>query len=179
MRLFLSLVLVLSLTGCGALITAATLSGKVPDSASILEAAVRTGRTLAAGQAAPEGGLRTIEAGQAVSGTLTEEDEQLQDGSYFSARLYDGAVGERIRVDLWSEAFAPVVILGFMEGGIEGTFEQLDAVGGDGSPATLTRELERTGTYVVVASTLEPGSTGAYRMRVMSDGETAEADAAP
>lgn len=157
-----------ALSGCALLFTAATMSGKMPDTASVLEAAVRAGRTLTA----PQAELRTIATGEAATGTLTETDEQLEDGSYFATWFYTGSMGDTVQIDLWSDDFEPYLILGFMEGGLEGSFEQLAAAGeaGAGSPATLTLTLDRSGTYAIVANTIESGRTGAYRLRVMAPG---------
>lgn len=152
-------------SGCGLLITAAKVSGKMPDTATLVEAAIRTGMALAGARP----GVRTITAGEAVSGTISLNDEQLEDGSHFQVWFYTGTAGEQIQIDMWSDAFEPYLILGFMEGGLEGTFEQLEAVGevGAGSPVTIRRELDRTGMYAIVANSVEPGQVGAYRLRVL------------
>lgn len=163
--LLLSALLVVLLPGCGALITAAQMSGKMPSTEAVVNAAVRTARALTPA----EQELRTIAAGDAVSGSLTEAHEQLEDGSHFATWFYTGTAGETVQIDLWSDDFEPFLIVGFMEGGLEGSFEQIASAGdvGAGSPVTLSWTLDRSGLYAIVANTVEPGQTGSYRLRVM------------
>jgi hypothetical protein len=155
------------LPGCGLLITAAQMSGKMPSTEAVVNAAVRTARALTAAQ--PE--IRTIASGEAATGTLTDEHERLEDGSYFATWFYTGSKGETVQIDLWSDDFEPYLILGFMEGGMEGSFEQLAATGeaGAGAQATLSLRLERSGLYAIVVNTVEAAQTGSYRLRVMAN----------
>ncbi len=162
----------LPMGGCGAIVTAATMSGKLPDAATVLEAAVRAGRSLSD----PAAELRTIGPNQGVTGTLDEDDHQLDDGTYFDTWFYTGSAGERVQIDLWSDDFEPFLVLGFMEVGLQGTFEQLAAAGGPDlpQPASIVITLDRSGTYAILANTVEPGQLGAYRMRVMHPGAEGE-----
>ena len=153
-----------SFTGCAAIIGVATLSSKVAATQSILDAALRTARRFAE---VPDE-LPRITSGQAVEGTLALGDEELEDGSFFHTWFYDGTAGERLIVRMTSETFAPFVVIGFMEGGLEGRFVQLDGQGPlpDGSTARISIELERTGLYTILANSEEPGATGAYRLEM-------------
>lgn len=153
-------------SGCALAITAAQMSGKLPSTASVIDAAVRTAGALSG----PAGETRTIASGEARQGALTEESEQLEDGSYFAAWFYSAAGGETIQIDLWSEDFQPYLILGFMEGGMEGSFVQVAATGGEEepSPVRLVETLEQPGTYAIIANAFEPGELGTYRLRVIA-----------
>lgn len=153
------------LGGCGAIITAATMSGKLPDATTVLEAAVRAGRAVTD----PGSELRVIGRNETATGMLDEGDYQLDDGTYFDTWFYSGTRGERIQIDLWSGDFDPFLVLGFMEGGLEGTFVQLAGAGGidEPQPASIEIVLEYSGTYAILANTVEADQMGSYRLRVL------------
>jgi hypothetical protein len=152
------------LAGCALVVGAVSLSSKVATSRTILDAALATARRFAETPAE----MPLLTSGQAVEGTLTATDEQLEDGSHFHVWFYEGMAGERLIVRMTSEEFEPFVIIGFMEGGVQGEFVQLDGQGPlpDGSTARIGIDLEQTGLYAILANSSGPGGTGPYRLEL-------------
>jgi hypothetical protein len=148
-----------ALSGCAAII----LAGKVAQTAQLVEiAAAAARRAMAAGE------VSRIAAGQTVNGMLDGEDARLEEGHPFEAWLYEGRAGERIQIDLESDAFDAFLVFGRMVGGPQGTFEQIasDDDSGEGTNARLEVDLEESGTYSILATSVETGSGGPYRLTV-------------
>ncbi|WP_420129115.1 hypothetical protein [Longimicrobium sp.] len=125
--------------------------------------------TLTAEERAPAAAPRTtpIRLGENATGELEEGDAELEDGRWYDAYVYTGRAGERLRVDLRSEAFDAFVAIGRM---VDGTFTEIasndDAEDGEGLDSALEVELPEDGRFVIQATSFSPGGEGAYQLSV-------------
>lgn len=93
-------------------------------------------------------GSRSFAVGARATGTLSEGDHFLPDGSPVQAWAYAAEAGEEVTFDLISGDFDPVLYL--LGPGIDGLLGDDD--GGGGCNSRLTVTLPRSGRYLVVAS---------------------------
>lgn len=110
---------------------------------------------------------RRIALGDSVAAELARTDSRLRDSSFFHAWRFEGREGERVVIDHGSPDFDTYLILARQtENGPESIGENDDA------PYTrdsqLAVELPATGTYVIVATSLRPDTTGRYTLRLRS-----------
>lgn len=110
---------------------------------------------------------RPIALGDSTPGELAPTDSRLRDSSLFDAWRFEGRGGERIVIDHGSPDFDTYLILARQtENGPESIGENDDApYTGD---SQLAVELPATGTYVIVATSLRPDTTGRYTLRLRS-----------
>lgn len=111
-----------------------------------------------------------LRAGQTVRGELTASDPKADDGSHYDVYTYRGRGGESVTFTLRSSGFDSYLAFGRMAGG-EFTAQTEDDDSGGGTDARLTVTLRADGEYVVRATSMSGGETGAYTL-------TAEAGAA-
>lgn len=118
------------------------------------------------GQARPAPRPGRIRLGQTVQGRLTTTDGETEDGAAYDAFAIRAAAGDRLAIDLTSEAFDPVVRVGRM---VEGAFEEL-AMNDDGPDMGLNARLVFTvpeaGEYLIRATALTGSGEGAYTLAV-------------
>jgi hypothetical protein len=100
-----------------------------------------------------------------VQGRLTARDARGPDGAFSDVWLYQGQVGETITVVMRSDDFDAYLYLGRMEGDewVELALDD-DSAGDTDSEITVT--LPQNGEYLIRASSLMRGETGAYTLRV-------------
>src|SRR5690606_33736422 len=87
----------------------------------------------------PAGGTNAvvpIQAGQAVSGTLSETDNQDFDDSFYDDYQFSGAAGDRVTVEMHSEDFDTYLLIGQI---IDGEFSPIESNDDDGSDGTDSR----------------------------------------
>ncbi len=113
---------------------------------------------------------RMLRAGATVQGGLSAEDALLPNRAPFQAWYYEGRAGERITVTMRSSDFDAYLHLG-RPGSTESLRSDDDGAGGTDSKIEFT--LDRTGTYVIAASMLAAGSSGAYTLELASSGSGA------
>ena len=105
-----------------------------------------------------------IRLGQTVRGELTDRDPEADSGLSYDAFRFRARAGERFSVALDSEAFDPLVRVGRMDGA---AFVQLGA-NDDGHDSGVNARLIFTapddGEYVIRATPLSVGGTGAYAL---------------
>jgi hypothetical protein len=108
-----------------------------------------------------------IRRGETATGELEEGDSELDDGRWYDAFVYTGRAGERLRVDLRSEAFDAYVAIGTL---VDGVFTEMasndDAEDGEGLDSRLELELPEDGRYVIQATSFSAGGAGAYEVSV-------------
>ncbi|HEY0103333.1 MAG TPA: PPC domain-containing protein [Brevundimonas sp.] len=117
-------------------------------------------------QARPAPRPGRVRLGQSVQGRLASSDGETDDGAAYDAFLIRAGAGERLAVDLTSDAFDPVVRIGRMSGG---AFEEL-AMNDDGPDMGLNARLVFTapdaGEYLIRATALDASGEGAYTLVV-------------
>jgi hypothetical protein len=114
--------------------------------------------------------LVDIRAGDVISGELTAEDAELDDGSYFDLYRYQGAAGERVTVALQSEDFDAYLALGAPSG--DDGFDELatDDDGGSGTDSQATVTVPAGGILLIRANSLGAREEGAYTISLRSGG---------
>lgn len=117
----------------------------------------------------PAGGTNAvvpIQAGQAVSGTLSETDNQDFDDSFYDDYQFSGAAGDRVTVEMHSEDFDTYLLIGQI---IDGEFSPIESNDDDGSGGTDSRielTLGEAGSYIVRANSLSGDMTGDYTLHL-------------
>ena len=116
-----------------------------------------------------------IRVGQSIRGALTDGDPEGESSTVFDAFTFRASAGERFAIELISEAFDPVVLVGRMQGG---EFNQL-AMNDDGPETGLNSRLiftaANSGEYVIRATPLSAGGQGAYTLALARGPEVAAA----
>lgn len=105
---------------------------------------------------------QTIEIGGTVEGSLTEDDGQGADDATADAYRFSGQEGQRIRIDMSSDAFDTYVEL--FDGNRVSLAEDDDGAP-EGTNSRLVFTLPRTGDYFIEARAFTE-STGAYSLSV-------------
>ncbi|HSH45341.1 MAG TPA: hypothetical protein VK966_05775, partial [Longimicrobiales bacterium] len=120
--------------------------------------------TGSAGSNAP--GVRSLRAGETVSGRLTASDYLLDDGSYYDLYRYEGMAGDRISVTLRSSDFDTFLAVGTDEGGTELGNASFNDDGADGTNSAVAMTLPSSGSYLIRANSLMGGATGSYTIQL-------------
>jgi eukaryotic-like serine/threonine-protein kinase len=128
-------------------------------------------------EAAPPPEPVEVAVGSTVTGILESGNALDNDGAFATLYLLRGAPGERVLVDLGSAEFDAYLHGGRMAGGVF-VAEMRDDDGGPGTGARLAARLDDEGAYAVLATSLAPGGTGAYKLTVRR-GPQAEAPPGP
>ena len=118
--------------------------------------------TLSLDEGPPPPIAQAIEIGATVQGTLTDTDAKGDNGLATDAYSFQGNEGQRVRIDLASDAFDTFVEL-FDEN--RASLGGDDDGGAEGTNSRLTFVLPRTGSYSVEARALSQG-TGDYTLSV-------------
>lgn len=101
-----------------------------------------------------------IAYGATISGQIAAGDLQSSAGDYLDAYWFAGTQGDRVQIKLDSTAFDAALILNRNTGSTIAA----DDNGGGGQNALINFTLPETGVYVVIATPLAPGRTGAYTL---------------
>lgn len=111
------------------------------------------------------GTARLLAPGDSQAEELARSDPQLRDSSYFDAWRFEGRAGERVVIDHASSDFDAYLILArHTTEGPQSIRENDDASGHPNSQIAV--ELPETGTYVVVATSLQPNKLGRYSIQL-------------
>lgn len=102
-------------------------------------------------------------------GTLAAGDVTLRSGEYVDEFTFEGRTGQRLVVDLTSNAFDPYL----MVIAPSGDKKDNDDHEGSSSRSRLEFVLEETGTYRVLATSYKKGDTGDYEVRIQLGGGAA------
>jgi serine protease Do len=92
-----------------------------------------------------------------------EDPMRTVDDSYYEAYVLEASAGTDVVIRLESDDFDPYLVLVAPSGEIEDSND--DAEEGDLN-SLLEATLSEGGQWLIVANTLEPGETGAYRLTV-------------
>lgn len=117
----------------------------------------------------------TLRIGRAVNATLASGDDTLRSGEFTDTYRFQAQAGDRIRIDMSSQALDSYVILVAPSGAQE---ENDDGPAGVGD-SVLETQLTESGEYAVIATSYSAGETGAYSLRVSPLGASASAPARP
>lgn len=109
--------------------------------------------------------ITNLASGIAVSGTLTFEDEEADDGKLFDSYRITARAGESVTITMRSTAMDSFLSLGQMTGGEFTKLEDDDDSAG-GTNARIQHTFESAGEYLIRASTIDTGKTGAYTIRI-------------
>ena len=107
------------------------------------------------------GGSGSISYGATVSGSLTDSDRTLDDGSKYDEYTFQGSAGDRIVITLESSEFDAFLHLKDASGE---TIESNDDFEEGSLNSRIEITLERSGTFTIVANSLADGEFGAYRL---------------
>ena len=99
-------------------------------------------------------------------GSLQTGDETLPSGEFVDGYTFDWAAGSSMDVRLTSSALDPYLLVT----GPGGFSEQNDDLSAEDTSAGLTVQVTRGGQYRVMATSYQPGETGAYRLSVTPTG---------
>lgn len=118
------------------------------------------------GAAAPGAAPAVAAATGAItrSGALAAGDTTLQSGEYLDSYTFNWNAGETHVVRLSSTVFDPYVIVRPPNGGQQLDNDDLDT--NVGTDAGLTVVCTASGQYTVVATSFQPGETGAYTLTI-------------
>ena len=131
-----------------------------------------TAPAAAAPDARPAPASRVITVGETKTGSLTDEDPQLDEGEHYHAYDFDGQAGQRIVVSLRSSSFDSYLAIFTSE--ID--WENQDDDGGSDSNAELDVTLPVSGRYVIIVTSYESDETGDYTLSVSALEATTERD---
>jgi len=124
-------------------------------------------------------GIRSIDVGDLVTGSLDATDNQLDDGSYYDAWMFTLASPSQVVVEMRSSAVDAFVTLYRGKPRALGESVGYDDDGAGGTDARLVASLE-AGTYTIMANSYGGGDTGEYELSLVSVGNvTAPAPGTP
>lgn len=113
--------------------------------------------------------------GNPVNARLEQGDNLLTaDNSFFDVYRFQGRAGQRVRLEMASNAIDPYLILL----GPNGEEVAQDDDSGSNQNALITATLPRNGTYLIIANSSEAGQTGPYQIRASLGGTPAAANPA-
>lgn len=104
---------------------------------------------------------------ESMTGEITDTDQVLEDGkgAYFDLYRIEARQGQRLVIEMTSDAIDSFVGIGRMIGDSL-NIEETDDDGGGEKNARLRFTVKEDGTYIIRAQALEAGSTGAYAIKV-------------
>ena len=128
----------------------------------ILAVAMFAAAPSANGQSAPAPAPATIALGQNVAGELSSNDVQRRSGKFEDVYQIQGHRGERVQLDLSSDAFDSYLLLTGPEGF---NLANDDQEGGNTLNSRIVVQFPADGTYRISVTSYRAGETGAYRLQ--------------
>jgi len=113
----------------------------------------------------------SLAAGQNVGGELSTDDAQRRSGKFEDVYQIEGRRGQRLQIDLSSDAFDPYLVITGPEGF---NLANDDAEGGNSLNSRIVLQFPADGTYRVSATTFRAGETGAYRLQTSTPSASAQ-----
>jgi hypothetical protein len=117
---------------------------------------------------APVNSARMIQSGRTVTSSLGADDGKLPDDSYVEAYYVQVAAGQRLTVTLRSGAFD--TFLQVAPHGSTETPETNDDIEDGNTDSRVVLTAPQSGTYVIIANSLEGGKTGEFTLEVNLSG---------
>src|SRR4051794_32006771 len=127
---------------------------------TFLAAAAFLAAPSAQGQVTPA--AQPIAVGQTVSGELSISDAQRRSGKFEDVYTIEGHRGQRVQIDLSSDAFDSYLVVTGPEGF---NLANDDQDGGDTLNSRIVLQFPSDGAYRISATSYRSGETGAYRLR--------------
>jgi len=109
---------------------------------------------------------RPIEPNQEVTGTLSDEDPQGEDDSFYDYWTFQGKAGDRLRITMTSDAFDTFVSIGTVDGSSYNELGGNDDGSDTGTNSVLEFTLPNDGVFVIRAKALSGENEGEYRLKV-------------
>jgi len=126
----------------------------------VLAAAALLAAPSVSAQVAPA--ARPITVGQSVAGELNSNDAQRRSGKFEDVYTIQGHRGERVQIDLTSDAFDSYLVVTGPEGF---NLANDDQDGGNTLNSRIVLQFPVDGAYRISATTFRSGETGAYRLQ--------------
>jgi plastocyanin len=102
----------------------------------------------------------SISLGQTINGTLSASDFKRPDNSYVDAFAYQGHAGETVTITMRAPGFDAWLLVDEPNG----PYREHDDDSAVGTDAQLNVTLPRDGTYLIVANSVVPNTTGSYTL---------------
>lgn len=119
--------------------------------------------------------IQTISCGQTVSGSLSNQDCDLTDGSYVDYYEFPGTTGQTITATMRSTSVNSYLAL--LDPNDEDVQENNNGAGGN--DARISFQLDRNGKWAVAAGSFSPRETGPYTLTLTCSETQANTPAAP
>ena len=119
--------------------------------------------------------VQTISCGQTVSGSLSNQDCVLNDGSFVDYYEFPGTIGQSITATMRSNSVNSYLAL--LDPDDEDVQENNNGAGGN--DARISFQLDRNGNWAVAAGSFSPNETGPYTLTLTCSGQQANTPAAP
>ena len=110
------------------------------------------------------GTVQQIPIGSSATGVLTEADPMLGDSSHYKLFTFLGSAGQTVQIDLMSTAFDSYLYLRDSAGDALAH----DDDGGGNLNSRIIQTLPYTGTYQIVANTLQRGQFGPFTLQLQT-----------
>lgn len=139
--------------------------------ACALAAIVAAGPAVGAGpDGRPGAAAQMLRIGDARSGALESRDERLSSGEFADEYRFAGRRGQRVAIELGSEAFDTYAILIRPDGT---QVDNDDRGDGDATDSRIEIALPADGEYRILVTSYQPGERGAYRLELRESAGTA------
>jgi len=119
--------------------------------------------------------IQTISCGQTVSGSLSNQDCDLTDGSYVDYYEFPGTTGQTVTATMRSNSVNSYLAL--LDPDDEDVQENNNGAGGN--DARISFQLDRNGKWAIAAGSFSPRETGPYTLTLTCSGTQANTPAAP
>jgi hypothetical protein len=119
--------------------------------------------------------VQTISCGQTVSGSLSNQDCVLNDGSFVDYYEFPGTIGQGVTATMRSNSVNSYLAL--LDPQDEVAQENNNGAGGN--DARISFQLDRNGNWAVAAGSFSPNETGPYTLTLTCSGQQANTPAAP
>ena len=126
-----------------------------------LQSGTGTGQASTGGAQVAAAAAGDIALGQQLSASLAQGDETISSGEFTDFYNFEGRRGERLVFDMTSSEFDTYLSLQYPSGGQE---DNDDRAGGETTNSRLVVTLPEDGTYRLMATSYQPGESGAYQI---------------
>lgn len=126
-----------------------------------LQSGTGTGQASTGGAQVAAAAAGNLALGQELNASLAQGDETISSGEFTDFYNFEGRRGQRLVFDMTSSEFDTYLSLQYPSGGQE---DNDDRAGGETTDSRLVVTLPEDGTYRLMATSYQPGESGAYRI---------------